>query len=326
MKVFLTGITGFLGKHVAQTCLQAGMYVTALCRKNSLYLEGLDSRVRFVTGDLVGDHSWSKELEAHDAVVHCAADTNMSAYAGGSRWLVNTLGLTNIARLSREAGVRMFVHVSTANTMLNGAVRADETTIAKISRNALPYVNTKIEGEEMLLEEFRNSGFPVCIVNPTFVLGPGDHRMGSTRLIRAMLKNRVIAHTSGGKNIVDVRDVADAVVNAISRGQPGHRYLLASHNIGYAELIDLVSRASNRKSYRIRMPGSFWMMVGYSGSLLGRLVPGGTTVNHKTMRLAMSNPAYNSEKAKRELGFTCRPLEETIRDTVQWILNQKPKE
>jgi dihydroflavonol-4-reductase len=314
MRVFLTGGTGFLGSYVARQCLAAGHDVTALVRKNRPKRDSIHHSIRTVVGDLSTPEAIALGACDADAIVHCAADMRMSASIRKG-WSVNTDGLTNLISAVRKSSLRKFVFISTANTLSGGTPHApgDESLLKHPSDNDLPYVRSKRAAEHRLMNEFRESGLPACIIHPTFILGPGHSE--STRLIRFMINRRLLVHTPGNKDIVDVRDVANAIVNAIHAGRAGERYLVSNESISYAELIEMVTSYSRRRVLKMAMPYPFWKIVGYSGSLLG------ATINHKTVELACQKHYYDSTKARRELSFSPRPVHETVHDTIAWLMN-----
>ncbi|MEJ0029954.1 MAG: NAD-dependent epimerase/dehydratase family protein [Bacteroidota bacterium] len=318
MHLILTGISGFLGRQFADLAHAKGHTITAIVRVG--HKQKYDG-VKVIECDLVRNASLTSEMKSADAVIHCAADTNMSSRRINSAWSFNVRGTENLVRESKAAGVKRFIHISTANTL-----SGDESNA--ISSSRLPYIQSKIENERMLLQEFRDSNFPVVILNPSFILGPASQRWGSTELIKTMMSNRILFYTRGGKNVVDVRDVAAAVLNAVTMGKTGQRYLLVNTSMPYRNIIDVVDSSLNRNTFKLRLPDLLCNLVGYSGTALSLLRSRGSTINHVTMGLAMKNAIYTTPKAHRELGFTARPAEETIIDTVKSlsarISNNKP--
>jgi dihydroflavonol-4-reductase len=69
------------------------------------------------------------------------------------------------------------------------------------------------------------------------------------------------------------------------------------------------------------MPGWLQKLVGYTGDIYEAISGKSITINSKTLLIASENHYYNAGKAKADLGFTTRPVEETIRDTVKWFSN-----
>ena len=98
-----------------------------------------------------------------------------------------------------------------------------------------------------LLRKFKDEGFPVVIVNPTFMLGPFDSGPSSGKLILNALEGNVPGYSEGGRNFVFSKDVARAVVNAIDLGRLGECYLAAGENLSYKEFFTLVFEQLGQK-------------------------------------------------------------------------------
>jgi dihydroflavonol-4-reductase len=324
MNIFLTGITGFLGRHVAEACREAGHDTMVLVRPRSRFKDHVSAAFEVRSGDLGSVDELTEKLRGAEAVIHCAADTALTPF--NRKWSTNIEGLRNLVSAAHRTGtISRFIHLSSASTIVPGTAQnpSDEACNAGPTSDGLPYVNSKIIGEQILLNEFSKDGFPVSILHPSFILGPGDRRGGSSRLIRHFSRGGIQFHASGGKNIVDARDVAQAAVSAVTRAQAGQRYLLTNESISYAGLIDMVSRFSQRSAVKIELPPPAWKTVGYMGTILSLFTSDGQSLNHKSMPQAFVQGYYNCGKAQRELSFSPRPLAETIEDTVMWIKDQK---
>jgi dihydroflavonol-4-reductase len=111
---------------------------------------------------------------------------------------------------------------------------------------------------------------------------------------------------------IDVRDVAEAQVNAVERGRPGERYLLSAHNITLLDGLTLVARAAHVKPPRIKIGQRLLKAI----IVIGQSLPGGTIGHLRTMRFWQP---LNNAKAVNDLGLTTRPMEDTIRDALTWF-------
>jgi dihydroflavonol-4-reductase len=324
VKVFITGITGLLGRHVAQLCVREGYEVTALVRNRNVNHSQFQHDLTICYGDLTNVHSIPESLNGAEIIIHCAADTSMGARSNSKQEQTNINGLQNLISIAKKVNIKRFIHVSTANTIVYGdaARPADESIKFTTAPVRLPYINTKIMGEEMLLNEYKIHGFPVIILNPTFILGPYDYNLSSGKLIWAIMQKRLFLYPSGGKNIVDVRDVAQVAVNAINKGKIGHNYLICNENLTYKEIISRTCETAKITFPKIRMPYFMGIVIGNIGSFIeymtGRLSP----INSKTIKITFENHYYRADKAKNELGFTPRFVSETIQDTVNWFKNE----
>ena len=175
MKIFITGITGLLGGQIAALCHAEGHEITALIRDSNISKTDFSFDLEILHGDVTDSNSLPENLNGCEIVVNCAADTNMISIKNLQQELVNINGLQNLIAASKKANILRFIHISTANTILHGSEEnpVNESIKLKPADSILPYINTKIIGEKILLDEFRQNNFPVIILNPTFILGPG---------------------------------------------------------------------------------------------------------------------------------------------------------
>lgn len=324
MKIFLTGITGLLGRHIAQTCVQRGHDVLALVRDKKTGPSQFAHKVGLCYGDLSDTELLKQKISETEVVIHCAANTSMLARKNSRTESANIRGLQNILHASKHADIKKLIFISSANTLQAGDAKApgDESQRLMTHTSRLAYINSKIQGEEILLKEYKNSGFPVIILNPGFILGPEDHKISSGKLILSVLKGQLLFYPPGGKSIVDARDVALTAINAISRGRIGQNYLLCNENLSYREIFSLVSRQAGVKVPKYELSSIQGKITGVTGSLLELISGRSFSINHKTLKLAFEDHYYKIEKAKAELGFDPRPAAETIHDTVKWFQNE----
>ena len=162
MKVFLTGATGFVGKHMLERLLADGHAVRAALRG----LPGQNARVvahfqhigrkddfQWVHGDIVEGSRLEEGMQGCDAVIHLVGIIVEKGTNTFER--VHHLGTRNVVEAAKRTGIKRFVQMSALG------VRAD---------GVAPYQTTKWKGEE----EVRQSGIPFCILRPSLIFGEGD--------------------------------------------------------------------------------------------------------------------------------------------------------
>jgi len=155
-------------------------------------------------------------------------------------------------------------------------------------------------------------------VNPTGVFGPGDIHVTSTRLVRSFLLGRVPAYADGAINVVDVRDVAVGHLQADADGGVGERYILGGRNFTFDRLFADLGRLSGIEP-PVKVPRS---LAAVAAGLLP-VGPGQTTLSPQEVMAASRWWTYRATKAKRELGWSARPHEETLEATVGWYLDRE---
>src|SRR5204863_7808762 len=142
--------------------------------------------------------------------------------------------------------VQTIVVASTSGTIAvtkEGDVIPDETfpvPLEIISR--WPYYASKTYQEAAALERFTGKGLRLVIMNPSLLLGPGDDRLSSTKVILDFMARKINAVPNGGLNFVDVRDTAEAFRVAMQKGRHGERYLLGAVNWTFVKFVDRLER------------------------------------------------------------------------------------
>ncbi len=320
MKTLILGATGFIGGQIARAALEAGWEARGFRRDPTRcgHLAGLP--VSWVTGDLNDLPSLRAAMQGIEIVFHAAA---FYPKDGNPRKVPQMIGaaqqeIHNVLAACQQAGVRRLVYTSTLTTI--GQPPAGENRLADerdfYQPGALPksaYYEAKIAMEQAVLQAAAVD-LDAVIVNPTAVFGPGDVHLTLGGLLVAVARGWMIGWLPGAINVVDVRDVAAAQVAAAQKGQRGERYILGGHNFTVRQALEIAAAVSRARPPRFEIP--LWAIGGLVA--LGDWLPFlGLPANH--LRAVPYWQGYNTTKARRELGLTPHPFEETVRDALAWF-------
>jgi dihydroflavonol-4-reductase len=306
----VTGGTGFLGRHLVDRIVRDGDTVRLLVRPGTDLgpLGGLG--VETVQGDLGDGEALRRAAAGCERVYHLAG---VVSHRRRDRRLLQAVNVAGTQRLlaAVEAGARV-VHVSSVaaiGPVARPSERADESHVFPREAERLPYAASKRAGERIALESAAR-GADVVVANPGFLLGPGDVHRVSTWPVSAYLAGRLRFTTPGGLAFVDARDVADGLVAVANRARAGERVILTSEegNLAWTEFFALVARAAGRHRKTVNLPRTAALTA-------ARLVP--WLVTPDDARAAAHWWFATPAKAVSELGFTTRPLEETVADTIE---------
>ena len=124
---------------------------------------------------------------------------------------------------------------------------------------------------------------------------------------------------NGTFNLCDVRDLAAGTLAAVERGKVGECYILANEVVSYPEFARLVAEEGHCKQPVFYLP--LWLAHGVAWLLkqLSRATGKAPALTEYMIYNLSRNNAFDSSKARQELGYTSRPFRETIRDEVQWL-------
>jgi dihydroflavonol-4-reductase len=197
---------------------------------------------------------------------------------------------------------------------------ADETFSAPLDIvSRWPYYASKAYQEMAALERFSGKGLRLVIMNPSLLLGPGDDRLSSTKVVMDFMARKIGAVPNGGLNFVDVRDTAEAFRVAMQQGRHGERYLLGAVNWTFVKFFNRLERLTKVASPRLAFPSKFAVAGAHVIDSLFRQWNFTSPVQADEVEMAEYYWYFNSNKAKRELGFAPRDPGDTLNDTVQYV-------
>ncbi len=320
-RVAITGASGLLGGNLAAELIAAGHEVVAIRRAGSkvAHLEQLP--ITWREAELADPAALTRAFEGTDVVFHCAAAVGVVREVKPAMTAANVAGTANVIEAVIAAGVKRLVHTSSvvAVGLSTDGKPVDETAPWNFDSEGLidAYAITKRRAEELV--HAATTKVDAVIVNPTYMFGPLDARPSSGQLIVNIVRRRVPGTTPGYNNFVDVRDVARGMIAAWQRGRRGERYILAGHDMTYAEIMRRIAEVAGVRPPRFEIPQLAARVVGAFGDLVERLGRE-PLVNSTAVRYAFTDRfRFASDKAARELGYTFGPIEPAIRDAIAWF-------
>ncbi len=322
MKIFLTGATGFVGHHVARALAGAGAELRLLVRKTSnlANLEGIAGETH--VGDLAQPESLKPALEGCDAVMHVAAYYRLWIPDPESMYRANVEGTRELLRMAREAGVPRFVYTSSVATMhfRTDGIAINEETPVSLADMVGHYKRSKFMAEQVAVQA-AEAGQQVIILNPTTPIGPNDRKPTPTgRIFVDFLNGKFPAYVDTGLNLVDVTEVAHAHVAALSKGQPGRRYILGGENLTLKQILDKMSAITGIPSPTVEIP--FAVAASYAFFeewITGRMRGKEPRATLEEVRMGRKKMFASSARAQQELGFAVVPVYPAMRAAIEWF-------
>jgi dihydroflavonol-4-reductase len=312
-RVVVTGGTGFIGSVLVRRLVERGDEVTVAARSGAPKELLGELPVRWATAEITDRAAIRRALRGAERLFHVAGTTNLRIGADEA-FRVNALGARTVLEAALTEGVGRAVHVSSIAAVGPAAPHGtvDERRLPA-GRLGIPYVDSKSAGEAEALRVAAR-GLDLVIACPCHVLGWGDERRSSTDIVRRFLLGRVPAYVDGAINVVDVEDVAEGLLLCMERGESGERYLLGNRNYRWDRLFADLGRISGIEPPAVRMP----LPVALAAAEAAARLPGRPMLTPGEIRAASLWWTCRSTRARRELGWTTRPHEDTVEATVRW--------
>ena len=319
-RTLLTGATGFIGSHVTRLLVERGDDVVVTVRPESspTLLEALP--VRQVRADVCDRPSIRRAMRDVDRVFHIAGTTRLNVPRERA-FAVNVEGTRIVLEEALRADVERAVYTSSVAAIGPAAPgrTADESNVWDAGRHGIAYVDSKHEAEVTAMRLVAR-GLPLVIVNPAHVLGAGDPGRSSTTIVRRFMRRQIPAYVDGTLNIVGIEDVARGHILADERGRVGERYILGNRNFTLDRLFADLGRLSGVQPPLLKLPLQVALAVATTGQWVGVRLPSVPEIKASSL-----NWAFNNRKAKRELGWTTSPHEDSLEATVVWYREHDPE-
>ncbi len=318
----VTGATGHAGNALVRYLVTRGEGVRALVGPSgrSASLQGLD--VETAEADVRDYRSLVRAFHGAEVVYHVAGIVSIATRGLKRLRFTNVEGTRNVLMACREAGVDRLVYTSSVHALAEPprGTALDETFALDPDSVRGPYAKTKAEATGLVLAAARK-GFNAVVVFPSGIIGPYDFRpshMGKFMLDCAQSHLKI--YVDGAYNFVDVRDVAQGMVAAAEKGCPGEGYVLAGHEVTVADLIHAIELITGVPGPHRRLPFGIVRTAGFLAPPYYRIRGKQPLFTTYSLDVIASNCSMSCEKARRELGFYPRPLQQTLEDTISWFI------
>lgn len=300
--VLVTGGSGFIAGHAVQQLLDQGYDVRTTVRKPGRFHDG----VREFRADLLSDAGWADAVQDADYVLHVASPVQPGPVANEDDLIVPAReGTLRVLRAAHDAGVRRVVLTSAFHAVGWGHPH-DDHTFTEEDWTVLDGPGTDAYGRSKTLAEraawsyAQATGLELTTVLPVAVMGPfdGGQVSGANHIIQRMLDGRMPGFPNLWIPIVDVRDVADAHLKAMtSPDAAGRRFLLASGPAFSLEQIGAVLRDH---------------LGAAAGKVPTRTIPDDDVRDESIIPDLGYARKVSSEKARQVLNWVPRPAEDAI--------------
>jgi len=330
MKIFMTGVSGFLGQHVVKALKDQGHEITALIRSTSDVSHLEEYGINYVYGN-IRETSWLGSIKGADAIVHAATSK-------GGPWEnfyeENVLSTEWLLKEAVKQKIKRFIYISSVvvydhSNVKNGSSFPEDSPFEIKYTNH--YSRSKIEAENLIREFHEKEGLETVVLRPAALYGPGG-LLYPARLGISAGENGYIIVGSGSSELTltHVRTVADAVVKSLTNDKcVGRAYnLTEDQSVSKKEYLEILKSILNPKFKIIKIPFPIVKLIAFMLrkmlGIMGKAAP--SRLHPKYLKLFTLSLNYPNTRAKEDLGWApTSDVREAVKEVMEWHKNrQKP--
>jgi len=320
VKVLVIGASGHIGNAIVRLLLERKHSVTACGRRKQRPANLASLRLRYLRGDAEVPGQFDKWIAGHDLVVDAAAPYPVEASS-----VANGVGGDAIARAEMRTRRLLdavskrdvtLVYVGSCVTLARPRTAAQQFQ-TNLMRIAHPYFHVKELIEAQILDASRR-GIRAVILDPAYCLGPWDLRERQYCTIPQLLKGEIPSSIDQVLHVIDVRDVAEALLSALDDERYGEPILLSAYKMSTHHLYSFICDVAGVPAPRYSFPTEAVLLGVYGLEMALSLAGIKTPLSSGAIMISTAFDYLEAGKELEELDITARPLSETIADSIQW--------
>ena len=325
--ILVTGATGLVGSHLLYQICRTEDNVRATKRAHSNLdlvkkvfsyytdeTEKLFAKIEWVEADLLNITELEEAFKGVTKVYHCAAWLSFNPKHKRQMIQNNVDSTANIVNLCLSHQVQKLCHVSSVAAIGragNSTVINEDTPWLDGPENS-NYAISKYNSE---LEVWRGieEGLNSVIVNPTIILGPGEWTKGSSVIFHQVWKGMPF-YTTGTNGFVDVRDVANVMIQLMESNLNAKRFILCSESIPFKQTFDYIADALGKKKASLKA-GPLLNAIGWRiAKVISFFTRKAPMLTKETAQAGNNTSIYENHKIKKALNLEFIPVEQSCKD------------
>lgn len=324
MKYYVTGATGFIGGHVARQLIASGYTVIAPARTPAKAQDLVNLGVNVIKGDVTDKESMRASMTGVDGVFHIAGWYKIGVKDKSMGMSINVDGTRNVLQLMKELNIPRGVYTSTlaVNSDTRGKV-VDETYYHPDDGHWFSeYDRTKWVAHYTVAMPMVKEGLPLVTVMPGLVYGPGDTSTVHETFVQYLQRKLPMVPAQTTYCWAHVDDIARGHILAMEKGTAGEEYIIAGPVARVVEVLEIAEKITAVPAPRLHPSfGAIRAMASLMG-ILEKVIPLPESYTAESLRVTTATYLGSNEKARRELGYTLRPLEEGLRETLLYEMRK----
>jgi nucleoside-diphosphate-sugar epimerase len=314
MKYFITGATGFVGGELAKKLRNAGHEVHASVRSPEKAKDLQALGVKLFKGDVTEKESMREPMNGADGVFHVAGWYKYGQKDSTPGQKVNVQGTRNVLELMQELKIPKGVYTSTLAINSDTKGKLADENYRFTGKHISEYDRTKAAAHS-IANEFIDQGLPLVIVQPGLIYGPGDTSTLRENLIDLFKGKLPMLPTQTGYSWAHIDDIVEGDLLAMQKGKIGESYIICGEPYTAINAFTLAAITANVRT-PMKVPHQIMKVLSVLVTPLDRILPPSYT--SEGLRIVGGVTYYgDNSKAKRELGYNPRPIQEGWAETVK---------
>lgn len=321
-KHIVLGGTGHLGNVLIKTLLEQNKKVKAIVLEHENLEPLKDLDIEIVYGNILDKNFLLKEIEKDAFVYHLAGIVDIGSANKNMMYEVNVEGTKNVIDTCIEIGVKRLLYTSSVHTIevkRKDSTLLEEPTSFNYKKVKGTYAKTKTIATKYLFDKIKEKNLDAVVVYPSGIIGPFDYKLSNFgQLIYNYMNGKIKARVKGSYNFVDVRDVSLGITSAMEKGISGEGYLLSGEIVSVNALFNILEKYTNiKKPPKLEM----WFLKPLSifAELYYKIRHEKPIFSPYSLYTLECNSNFSNKKAKEQLGFKTRPIEDSIKDALVWF-------
>jgi dihydroflavonol-4-reductase len=325
MRALVTGATGFLGSRIARALVNRGAEVRALVRPTSDRRRINDLPLEFAVGDVTDQASIARALDGIDVCYHAAALYEFGTPDPAKMEAINVGGTRNILEECTNHDIGC-VYVSSTIALGPTSPKPADETHRSVDHPRSTYEATKREARDVA-ESMAKGGARVRIGIPATIYGPDDPSLGGLlhRLFaKGIMKVGFLPNMM--MSLVHVDDCADGLIRIAESGRDGEQYILSQQALTFRQWFEALARASGRAAPKVYLSERAVARLRPVAAVLAPAIGLSRSLANEAIANSQGiHWSFSGEKARAELGWSPRALDEGLAETMAWYRKESSR-
>jgi dihydroflavonol-4-reductase len=316
MKALVTGANGFTGSHLVKALVQKGHTVIGLVRKSSDRSRLTDVALSLAYGDVTDRGALKTAMQGADWVFHTAAYVELGLVDTVRMHQVNVEGTRAVLEAAQAAGITKLVYCSTIGIYGDTQGQVIDETFQRTQTNfSSAYDRTKYQAQQ-LVDQFASQGLPVVSVMPSGIFGADDPHFGPVMTQFRQGKLKLWAGGDRITGIVHVDDLVQAMILVAEQAIPGSHYIISTGDLTTHQMFTFLSQETGIPVPQ-EVPEPIVRLIGNLLDPIGKLLSWQPPLSRERIHYLYDRCVrVEATKARHELGWQPRSIEQTLRDSL----------